>query len=87
MDATARAGVAIHARRSVKKIARTWGDRCRRSNKNVPLDENDNNDVVVLAAGGNEARHPHRGARAVRRVRDTDHIFVDHGNVSNINVT
>jgi hypothetical protein len=75
MDATARAGVAIEARRSVKKIARTRGDRHRRSNKNVPLYENDNNDVVVLATAGHEARPPaSRRAGRARRARHWPHI-------------
>jgi hypothetical protein len=75
MDATARAGVAIQARRSVKKIARTRGGRRRRSNKNVPLYENDNNDVVVLSAGGNEARpSASRHARRAQRARHGPHI-------------
>jgi len=75
MDATARTGAAIQTRRSIKKIALTHGGRCRRSNKNVLVYENDNNDVVALPAGDNEARPPpSQHARHAQPARDVAHI-------------
>jgi len=75
MDASARTAAAIQARRSIKKIALTRGGRCRRSNKNVLVYENDNNDVVTLPAGDNEARPaPSRRARRAQPARDGAHI-------------